>query len=80
MIGRIAAFLSRLVIAVLVGLIRVYQWTIGLLFGHVCRFEPSCSRYMIGSLQKHGVFRGLWRGIARICRCHPWHPGGIDPP
>jgi putative membrane protein insertion efficiency factor len=63
--------------------IRVYQVTLGPLlcaFGPVCRFEPSCSRYMIAALRKHGLFRGLTLGIGRILRCHPWHPGGYDPP
>jgi putative membrane protein insertion efficiency factor len=71
---------SRLAVAALVGLVRAYQWTLGPLLGPVCRFEPSCSRYMIESLRKYGVFRGLARGLLRIGRCHPWHPGGYDPP
>jgi putative membrane protein insertion efficiency factor len=68
--------LARLVIA----LIRVYQYTLSPLFGRVCRFEPSCSRYMIGALEKYGLMRGLWLGTRRLLRCHPWHPGGYDPP
>ena len=48
--------------------------------GPVCRFEPSCSRYMIGALREYGLFKGLAKGIARVLRCHPWHPGGYDPP
>lgn len=73
-------WLSSLCVAGLVGLVRVYQWTIGPLLGRVCRFEPTCSHYMIASLRKHGVLRGVARGLARIGRCHPWHPGGYDPP
>lgn len=64
----------------LVGLIRVYQWTLSPLIGNACRFEPSCSRYMVGALRKYGLFRGLWKGTGRILRCHPWNPGGYDPP
>lgn len=64
--------------------VRAYQWLIspllGPLLGRVCRFQPSCSQFMIGALQKYGLLRGLWKGTARICRCHPWHPGGYDPP
>lgn len=71
---------GRIAIAFLIGLIRVYQWTISPLLGPTCRFEPSCSRYMIGALHKYGLFRGSWRGVKRICRCNPWHPGGYDPP
>lgn len=64
----------------LVLVIRVYQVTIGPLLGPACRFEPTCSRYMIGALQKYGLIKGLWKGTGRILRCHPWHPGGYDPP
>jgi putative membrane protein insertion efficiency factor len=75
---------ARLAVGFLVGLVRIYQWTFGpiitLFCGRVCRFEPTCSHYMIGSLRKYGPIRGLIRGLARILRCHPWHPGGYDPP
>lgn len=70
----------RLAVALLVLLIRLYQLTLSPLIGPACRFEPSCSRYTIGALQKYGLFKGLWRGIGRILRCHPGHPGGYDPP
>ncbi len=59
--------------------IRIYQWTISPLIGQVCRFHPTCSEYMVQSLQKHGFFKGLWLGIKRLSKCHPWHPGGSDP-
>jgi len=60
--------------------IRAYQVTLSPLIGPVCRFEPSCSRYMIGAIRKYGVLRGVWKGTGRILKCHPWHPGGYDPP
>ena len=68
--------LARLLIAI----IRVYQWTIAPLFGNVCRFEPSCSRYTIECIRLHGAFKGAWLGMRRILRCHPFNPGGYDPP
>ena len=74
---------ARLAIGLLILVIRLYQVTLSPLlaaFGPVCRFEPSCSRYMIAALCKYGLFRGLARGIARVSRCHPWHAGGYDPP
>jgi putative membrane protein insertion efficiency factor len=74
---------GQLAAGLLILIIRLYQVTLGPLLaacGPVCRFEPSCSRYMIGALRKYGFFRGLTRGILRIARCHPWHPGGYDPP
>jgi uncharacterized protein len=61
-------------------LIRVYQWTLAPLFGNVCRFEPSCSRYAIECIRIHGPFVGLWLGFRRVLRCHPFNPGGHDPP
>jgi len=62
------------------GLIWLYQWTLGPLIGNRCRFYPSCSNYSKEALQKHGVMKGLWLTVRRLCRCHPWHPGGIDLP
>lgn len=64
----------------LVGLARAYQLLLSPLLGRHCRFEPSCSQYFIEAVRKYGAVRGGWRGICRILRCHPWHPGGHDPP
>ncbi len=71
---------GRVAIASLIVVIRLYQVTLSPLFGQVCRFEPSCSRYMVESLKKYGLVRGLARGLRRVSRCHPWNPGGYDPP
>ena len=71
---------GRAVAWVLVGLVRVYQWTLSPIIGRQCRFQPTCSHYMIGAVEKYGAVRGTWKGLVRICRCHPWHPGGYDPP
>jgi len=65
---------------VLICLVRCYQWLLSPLLGERCRFTPTCSQYFIGAVQKHGILVGSWRGVKRICRCHPWHPGGYDPP
>lgn len=61
-------------------LIRTYQRLLSPLLGNVCRFYPSCSNYTIGAIEKYGLLRGIWKGTKRICRCHPWNPGGYDPP
>jgi len=71
---------ARSAVALLVGLIWVYQMTLSPLLGDACRFHPSCSRYMIEALRKYGLIVGLARGLRRISRCHPWNPGGFDPP
>lgn len=64
----------------LIGIIRLYQLTLSRLLGPVCRFHPSCSRYTAECLRLHGAFRGSYLGARRILRCHPFHPGGYDPP
>lgn len=74
------AFVLALPAHAAIALVRLYQWTISPLLGQRCRFEPSCSRYFIGAVQKYGLLRGGMKGVLRICRCHPWHPGGYDPP
>jgi putative membrane protein insertion efficiency factor len=63
----------------LVWLIRAYQLAISPMLGNRCRFFPSCSEYAMEALEKHGLLRGLWLGMRRVGRCHPWHPGGYDP-
>ncbi|HTT03641.1 MAG TPA: membrane protein insertion efficiency factor YidD [Steroidobacteraceae bacterium] len=61
------------------GLIRIYQWTVSPLLGPTCRFYPSCSNYALQALRRYGLVRGGWLALRRIARCHPFHPGGVDP-
>ncbi len=63
----------------LILLIRAYQYLLSLLLGSNCRFMPSCSAYAIEALRQHGLVRGGWLTVGRLLRCHPWHPGGLDP-
>ncbi|MFW6110155.1 MAG: membrane protein insertion efficiency factor YidD [Patescibacteria group bacterium] len=76
--------MKRLVLA----LIRFYQKYLS--FDHgvfkqlyltdkVCRFKPTCSVYTYQAVEKYGVFKGLWLGLKRVLRCHPWNDGGYDP-
>ncbi len=59
--------------------IRFYQWFISPLLGPKCRFNPTCSHYMVGAIQEWGVFKGVWLGLKRISKCHPWGSFGDDP-
>lgn len=63
----------------LIGLVRGYQLLISPFLGNHCRYYPSCSAYTIEAMEKHGPFKGIWMGIKRVGRCHPFHEGGVDP-
>lgn len=68
-----------IVARVLLGLIRLYQFTFSTIMGKQCRFYPSCSNYTAEAIRKHGAAAGGWLGIRRILRCHPGNAGGHDP-
>ena len=71
--------LARLFIA----LVRAYQRLLSPVvnaFGPLCRFEPSCSHYAVACIEEHGALRGSLLSLVRLCKCHPFHPGGYDPP
>ena len=62
----------------LVGMIKIYQ--LMPLHSHsLCRFQPTCSNYMIEAIRKYGSIKGVWLGIKRILRCHPKGKSGYDP-
>ena len=56
-----------------------YRYGISPVIGPRCRFHPSCSEYGLQALRRFGLARGAWLIGARLVRCHPWHPGGVDP-
>ena len=61
-------------------MVRAYQMVLApLLPPNTCRFSPTCSQYAIDAVQKYGVLKGCWKGVKRIGKCHPFHPGGYDP-
>ena len=64
---------------VLTTAIRGYKLAIRPILGAHCRFFPSCSEYAREAIERHGAARGSWLAAKRICRCHPYHPGGYDP-
>src|SRR5690606_19853566 len=71
---------GQVIARLLIGLIRIYQLVISPFLGPVCRFHPSCSRYAAECLRLHGAARGSWLSVRRLMKCHPFHPGGHDPP
>jgi hypothetical protein len=64
---------------VLIGLIRIYQRYISRWTPAVCRFTPTCSEYSAQAIEKYGPFKGTALALRRLCRCHPFQPGGYDP-
>jgi putative membrane protein insertion efficiency factor len=62
----------------LVWFLRGYQLLLSPLLGQKCRFYPTCSNYAIEALRVHGAARGSLLAARRVCRCHPWNPGGVD--
>lgn len=60
-------------------LIRFYQKYISIFLGKNCRFYPTCSAYTYEAIEKFGVIKGVYLGVKRILKCHPFHPGGFDP-
>jgi uncharacterized protein len=64
---------------VLLAAVRGYQYALRPMLGANCRFFPSCSDYAREAIERHGALRGSWLAARRVCRCHPYHPGGYDP-
>ena len=59
--------------------LRVYRCYVSPAIGCHCRFHPTCSRYAVLAIQRHGPWRGSLLALKRLLRCHPLHPGGMDP-
>jgi putative membrane protein insertion efficiency factor len=64
---------------VALALIKGYKKLLSPLLGNHCRFFPSCSDYTYQAIEKHGLLRGIVMGVKRLTKCHPLHPGGVDP-
>lgn len=73
--GRITAIPS----IVLLGAISAYRRLLSPFLPSACRFHPTCSRYAAEAIKENGAKRGGLMAIRRVLRCHPWHPGGVDP-
>ncbi|MEW6298222.1 MAG: membrane protein insertion efficiency factor YidD [Thermodesulfobacteriota bacterium] len=71
--------MSRLGRVIVRASILCYKGLISPLLGPTCRFFPSCSSYALMAVEKYGVIKGIGLALLRLAKCHPWHPGGIDP-
>lgn len=79
MIVRCVTGLRRLAVAALSLLVRGYRYAISPLLPPSCRFYPSCSEYALQALDRHGPLVGTGLALWRLCRCHPFNAGGVDP-
>jgi len=64
---------------ILISLVRAYQLLLSPLLGMNCRFQPTCSHYMMDAINRFGAVHGTWLGLRRLSRCHPFAKGGLDP-
>ena len=71
--------MNKILVTPFILLVRFYQLAISPWLGSNCRYQPTCSAYMIEALKEHGLLKGLWLGAKRIGRCHPWAGHGYDP-
>ena len=71
-------YLKKIIENSLIFLVKLYQYLISPLFGPNCRFQPTCSAYLLESVEKHGLRTGLKLGFKRISKCHPWGGHGLD--
>lgn len=70
---------GRIVAGAAMSAIHAYRWLVSPMLAPSCRFFPSCSAYAIEAIDRHGAAAGSWLAVRRLCRCHPWSPGGHDP-
>jgi uncharacterized protein len=63
----------------LIALLKGYKLWISPWLPSACRYRPTCSEYMMDAIAAHGPFKGVWLGLKRLGRCHPFHEGGYDP-
>jgi putative membrane protein insertion efficiency factor len=63
----------------LIAALKAYKLLISPLLPSACRFHPTCSKYMRDAVSEHGAARGVWLGLCRLAKCHPFHRGGFDP-
>lgn len=72
-------YLNNGLAAVMIFLIKLYQWTLSPLIGRQCRYQPTCSNYGLEAIRKYGPFKGGWLTLKRVVSCNPWGGSGYDP-
>ena len=70
---------SKGLAAIMIGFIKLYQWTLSPLIGRACRYTPTCSNYGLEAIRKYGPFKGGWLTLKRVLSCNPWGGSGYDP-
>ena len=71
--------IRRIINAIFIFPVKIYQWIISPILPNSCRFQPTCSQYTIEAIKTWGPLKGIWLGIRRISKCHPWGGSGYDP-
>ena len=79
LIKKIGKSADKIVVAILSLPILFYRGAISPMLPSSCRYTPTCSRYALEALRRHGAIKGSWLAIKRILRCHPWGGSGYDP-
>lgn len=77
--AQLRRIIDRPVVWFIIAGVWAYRLTLGPFLGNHCRHIPTCSQYMLDSVQKYGPWRGGYRGVRRVLRCHPWGTSGVDP-
>lgn len=75
----LVTFMKAVMKQLVIILVKLYRLLISPLFPPCCIYTPTCSAYMIEAVEKYGVIKGVYLGVKRLLRCHPWHEGGYDP-
>ena len=75
----IKRYLNNFLIALLIFIIKAYQFFLSPILKANCRYLPSCSEYSIIAFKKYGLVKGFYYSLKRILKCHPFGGSGYDP-
>ncbi|HJW85132.1 MAG TPA: membrane protein insertion efficiency factor YidD [Candidatus Brocadiaceae bacterium] len=64
---------------IIIALVHAYRFIISPVLPHSCRYNPTCSQYMLDAVKKKGIIKGTFLGVWRVLRCNPWGGSGYDP-